>query len=92
MYCYDPAQQQAGISPALAARARRIEAALDGAPVPEDAWRIFLGHASGAIAWPHTQRILNALDAASNTPSAHLRCDAVTGPDAVRLRSPFGVG
>lgn len=86
MFCDYPQQRQAGISPALAARARRIEARQSGDKVPEEAWHIFLGHASGAIAWPHTQRILAALDAASDSPSAHLRCDAVADPAAEGVR------
>ena len=82
MYCYYPEQPQAGISPALAARARRIEAAQAGERVPEKAWEIFLGKQSGPVAWRHTARILAAVDEASNSPSAHLRCDPVTPPQA----------
>jgi hypothetical protein len=89
MFCDYP-QRQAGISPALAARARRIEARWAGEAVPEEAWRIFLGHVSGAIAWPHTQRILSALDEASASPSALLRCDAVAGPEDFGPRRAAG--
>ena len=77
VFCDYPEQQQAGISPALAVRAQRIEAGMPGERVPEGAWRIFLGHSSGAIAWPHTARILAALEEASASPSARLRCDSV---------------
>jgi hypothetical protein len=82
MFCYYPEQPQAGISPALATRARRIEAAQPGERVPEKCWEIFLGKESGPVAWRHTARILTALDEASNSPSAHLRCDAVAAPAA----------
>ncbi|HEY1932240.1 MAG TPA: hypothetical protein VGG99_09535 [Acetobacteraceae bacterium] len=90
MFCDYPQQQQAGISPALAARARRIEARWSGECVPEEAWRIFLGHSSGAIAWQYTQRILTALDEASASPSALLRCDAVGSPADADLRRAAG--
>jgi len=83
MYCYYPEQPQAGISPALAGRARRIEAAQPGEHVPDQAWEIFLGKESGPVAWRHTARILAALDEASNSPSAHLRCDSVNAPSAL---------
>ena len=82
-YCYYPEQPQAGISPALAVRARRIEAAQSGERVPEKAWEIFLGKESGPVAWRHTVRILAALDDASASPSAHVRCDAVAAPSAL---------
>jgi len=83
MYCYYPEQPQAGISPALAGRARRIEAAQPGEHVPDQAWEIFLGKESGPVAWRHTARILAALDEASNSASAHLRCDSVNAPSAL---------
>jgi hypothetical protein len=82
MFCYYPEQPQAGISPALAARARRMEAAQAGERVPDKAWEIFLGKESGPVAWRHTARILAALEEASNSPSARLRCDAVAAPVA----------
>ena len=68
---------QLGISPALAARARRIEAAMPGRPVPDRAWRILLGEEGGSIPWPFMQRLMDCLDKASQSLCAHLRCDAV---------------
>ena len=68
-------ETQVGIPPALAARARRIEAAMPGERVPEEAWRIMLGEIGGNIAWPHTQRMLASLDEAAKIVSARLRCD-----------------
>jgi hypothetical protein len=75
----DSGEAQAGIAPALAARARRIEAALPGARVPDEAWRILLGEMGGAIAWVDTQRMLGCLEEASKVLCARLRCDAVGG-------------
>lgn len=69
--------QQAGIGPALAVRARRIEAGMSGEPVPEQAWRILLGQEGGAIAWPHTQRMMMCLEEATKSLCARLRCDIV---------------
>jgi hypothetical protein len=80
---FDPAQL--GISPALAARARRIEATLPGRPVPDQAWRVLLGEEGGAIPWPVMQRLMQCLDKASESLCARLRCDAVVtdgGADA----------
>jgi hypothetical protein len=73
----DNGEAQAGIAPALATRARRLEAALPGDPVPDLAWRILLGETGGAIAWPHTQRMLSCLEEASKALCARLRCEAV---------------
>ena len=69
---------QAGIGPALAARARRIEATLPGDPVPDQAWRILLGQQGGAIPWQQTQRMMTCLEAATASLCARLRCDPVT--------------
>ena len=68
--------RQAGISPALAARARRIEAAMTGPPVPEASWDILLGRRGGAVPWRDTQRMLTCLDMAAQMTGARLRCDA----------------
>jgi hypothetical protein len=69
-------EQQAGISPALAARARLIEATMLGAKVADRSWEILLGRAGGSVPWPETQRMLTALDQAAQRPGAILRCDA----------------
>ncbi|WP_158924301.1 hypothetical protein [Acidisphaera sp. S103] len=70
------ADEQAGISPILAARARRIEARMPGPKVPDQYWDILLGHAGGSVPWPETRRMLTALDQAEQRPGAALRCDA----------------
>ena len=72
----DAATQQAGISPALASRARRIEAALPGQKVPDTAWEILLGRSGGAVPWTQTKRMLACLDQAAQQAGARLRCDA----------------
>ncbi len=69
--------EQVGIGPALAARARRIEAGLPGEPVPDQAWRILLGQEGGAIPWPQTQRMMTCLEEATKSLCARLRCDLV---------------
>ncbi|HEX3576001.1 MAG TPA: hypothetical protein VHU42_15480 [Rhodopila sp.] len=69
-------EQQAGISPALAAHARRIEADMPGARVSDESWSILLGQHGGAVPWPETQRMLACLDLAARKPSGRLRCDA----------------
>ena len=73
---------QAGVSRALAARARAIEAALPGERVPEAAWRIIAGEAGGAIAWRDHLRILTCLDqagAAEAAPGCRWRAGATRG-------------
>jgi hypothetical protein len=73
---------QRGVGRALAARARAIEAALPGARVPEEAWRIIAGEAGGAIAWRDHLRILNCLDqagAAEAAPGCRWRTGAARG-------------
>jgi hypothetical protein len=67
---------QAGISPALASHARRIEAAMHGEKVPDDAWDILLGRRGGAVPWAQTQRMLACLDLAAQKSGGRLRCDA----------------
>jgi hypothetical protein len=69
--------EQFGIPPALARRARRIEAALPGTPVAEKSWRIFLGLQGGSIPFPETQRMMECVEQASQSLCARLRCDAV---------------
>jgi hypothetical protein len=68
--------EQAGISPALAARARRIEATMVGPKVPDQSWEILLGRAGGSVPWAETRRMLTALDLAEQRLGAGLRCDA----------------
>ena len=68
--------EQAGISPILAARARRIESTMPGPKVPGNYWNILLGKAGGSVPWPETQRMLKALDQAEQRLGAGLRCDA----------------
>jgi hypothetical protein len=72
----EAAGQQAGISPVLAARARRLEAAMPGEKVPDSHWDILLGHAGGAVPWAQTQRMLECLDLATRRMGSGLRCDA----------------
>ena len=69
-------EQQAGISPALAAHARRIEAAMFGPKVPDQSWEILLGRAGGAVPWEQTRRMLSCLDLAAQRAGGRLRCDA----------------
>jgi hypothetical protein len=68
---------QLGINPALAARARRIEAAMPGRKVADQAWRILLGEEGGSIPWPAMQRLMQCLDKAANSLCANLQCEAV---------------
>jgi hypothetical protein len=68
--------RQAGISPALAAAARRLEDAMAGAKVSEQAWEILLGRQGGAVPWTETQRMLTCLDLAAQKTGGGLRCDA----------------
>jgi hypothetical protein len=72
----DAGGQQAGISPALAAHARRIEAAMPGAKVPDQSWDILLGRQGGAVPWVETQRMMASLDQAGQKVGGRLRCDA----------------
>jgi hypothetical protein len=67
---------QAGISPALASRARRIEAEMPGGRVSEEAWEILLGRRGGAVGFGEMQRMLACVDAAGRSVGARLRCDA----------------
>lgn len=68
--------RQAGISPALAAHARRIEAATPGPKVPDQSWEILLGRHGGAVPWAETRRMLMSLDQAALKAGGRLRCDA----------------
>jgi hypothetical protein len=67
---------QAGISPALAAYARRIEATMVGDKVPDESWEILLGRQGGAVPWVETQRMMASLDQAVRKVGGRLRCDA----------------
>ncbi len=69
--------EQRGIGPALARRARLIEAGLPGEPVPEQDWRILLGQEGGAVVWTNTQRMMICLEEATKSLCARLRCDLV---------------
>lgn len=73
---------QLGVSPALAERARRIDATLAGRKVPEWVWHILLGQEHGSVPWPVMQRLLHCLDKAESALRARLRCDAVEGSGA----------
>jgi len=68
---------QLGISPAMAARARRIEAAMPGRQVTEEAWQVLLGQRGGSLPWPVMQRLMTCLSQAENSLCARLRCDLV---------------
>jgi hypothetical protein len=65
-----------GISPALAAAARRIEQAMEGGKVADASWDILLGRSGGAVPWAETRRMLTCLDLAAQTIRGRLRCDA----------------
>lgn len=69
--------EQVGIAPALARRARRIEAELPGELVPEQSWRILLGSEGGSIPWTETERMMRCLEEATNSLCARLRCDPI---------------
>jgi hypothetical protein len=69
-------EAQAGISPALAAHARRIEQAMPGTKVPDESWEILLGWRGGAMPWAETKRMLACLDLAVQKIGGRLRCDA----------------
>jgi hypothetical protein len=68
---------QMGISPAMAARARRLEAAMPGRRVAEEAWEVLLGQRGGSLPWPVMQRLMTCLSQAENSLCARLRCDGV---------------
>jgi hypothetical protein len=74
--CETGEQRQAGINPALAARARRIEATMPGSKVPIQSWEILLGRIGGAVPWADTQRMLECLELAVRKGGSGLRCDA----------------
>jgi hypothetical protein len=44
---------------------RDMEADLPGDRVPEEVWRIFLGEETGALAWPHHERMARSWEAAA---------------------------
>ncbi len=72
--CCDPAREQAGIRPALAARARAIEAAMPGGRASEREWRVLLGQEGGSLPWPVMERLLRCVDEASRQPGSRLEC------------------
>jgi hypothetical protein len=49
---------------ALTACTREIEADLPGERVPEEAWPVFLGEASGSLIWDHHERMARSREAA----------------------------
>ena len=49
----------------LVERARALEQAMDGEPVPEAAWDAFFSPACGAIEWSHFERMFRARSAAA---------------------------
>jgi hypothetical protein len=57
------------------ARARILDARMDGDSVPEAAWAIFAGRMGGSIAWPHFQRMQASYEAAATVEKglAHMR-------------------
>lgn len=69
-------ERQAGISPALAAHARRIEKSMPGPVVSEEAWDIMLGRQGGSVPWIETKRMMSSLDLAAQKIGGRLRCDA----------------
>jgi len=52
-------------SEALVERARAIEAAMDGEPVPEESWRMFFSSACGVIDAAHFERMFLARQSAA---------------------------
>ena len=73
MICCDG--DQAGIRPALAARARRIEATMPGEAATDRDWRVLLGQEEGALSWAVMQRLSACLDAAAGSRGALLQCE-----------------
>ena len=73
--CEGGAGEQVGISPALAQRARKIEAVMAGEAVPSEAWDILLGQCGGSVPWAQMQRMMACLDQATALRGAGLRCD-----------------
>jgi hypothetical protein len=49
---------------ALKACTREIEADLPGERVPEEAWPVFLGEASGSLVWEQHERMARSREAA----------------------------
>ncbi len=70
----DDEGEQAGIRPALAQRARRIESGLPGEPASEQDWRILLGQESGSLPWPVMLRLMSCLEEAAKFQGAQLEC------------------
>ena len=58
------------IDRAVALRAREIEASMPGERVPDGAWAIYFGHAGGAVAWRHFQRMRQSHDEADRSVAA----------------------
>lgn len=56
---------------ALNDRTREIEAGLPGPRVPETAWPVFLGEASGSLIWDHHERMARSREAALVMLSLH---------------------
>jgi hypothetical protein len=60
-FCFDkdPVEHAAlgEITPAIMRRMREIEASIPGEAVPEAAWAVFLGTASGALSWGQYERM-----------------------------------
>jgi hypothetical protein len=65
------------LSPRIILRMRAFERGLQGEGVPDHVWAIFLGEASGSIAWPHYQRILESQAAVMAAPPPAIFCEAV---------------
>ncbi|MCS0503658.1 hypothetical protein [Ancylobacter mangrovi] len=67
--CFDDEDRAAGAADTfpperLAAAAQRIEGDMGGAAVPPEAWAIYFGAMSGAVAWHEMERMARCVEAA----------------------------
>jgi hypothetical protein len=93
----EPYEAPAAVPPEILDRARAIEAALAGERAPDQAWAIYLGHAGGALPWPHYQRIRASLAAAYAAAPVRMTSSFRKRPapircEGVRLSAPQEVG
>lgn len=62
-----PPEERVMVDRELVARARDIEATMQGERVPEASWDVFFGFAGGALEYRHFQRIHQAYEVAENS-------------------------
>lgn len=73
--CEDIPAEKLAFDHPLVLQAREIEEAMDGACVPEGAWRVYLCLSDEPIVWKHYERVRAAMDA-SKAHFARLARDA----------------